>query len=138
MREWGSIGLHGSCVVTLGVVSSMSLVAAGFGDSCWVAVEDLKLSYHLPAPYYSPYLHIVVTSSKLLNSSPAYSRTSQLPAGELEGLGEATEEPATLPPRPLLGFSGDLVSRLSTGPHGLSYGLLWGLAGDTTRTYEVN
>ena len=34
----------------------------------------------------------------------------------------------------LLGCSGDLVSRLSTGPYGASYGLLGGLIGDTRST----
>ena len=38
----------------------------------------------------------------------------------------------------ILGGSGDLVSRLSNGPCGASYGLLWGLVGDTKWTYEVN
>ena len=32
----------------------------------------------------------------------------------------------------LLRYSGDLVSRLSNGPFGASYGLLWGLIGDTS------
>ena len=31
--------------------------------------------------------------------------------------------------------SGDLVSRLSDGPYGASYGLLWGLIGDTKWTH---
>ena len=35
----------------------------------------------------------------------------------------------------LLGCSGDLVSRLSNGPYGASYGLLWGLIRDTKWTY---
>ena len=34
--------------------------------------------------------------------------------------------------------SGDLVSQLNNGPYGAYYGLLWGLIGDTSRTYEVN
>ena len=37
----------------------------------------------------------------------------------------------------ILGCSGDLVSRLSNGPYGASYGLC-GLIGDTKWTYEVN
>ena len=42
---------------------------------------------------------------------------------------------------PLLGVAhtwmlfGDLVSRLSSGPYRASYGLLWGLIGDTKWTY---
>ena len=35
----------------------------------------------------------------------------------------------------LLGCSGDLVSRLSNGPYGASYGLIRGLIGDTKWTY---
>ena len=34
-----------------------------------------------------------------------------------------------------LGSLGDLVRRLSSVPHGASYGLLWGLTGDTKWTY---
>ena len=34
-----------------------------------------------------------------------------------------------------LGCSGDLVSRLSSGPCGASYGLLWGLIGDAKWSY---
>ena len=33
---------------------------------------------------------------------------------------------------------GDLVSRLSNGPNGASYCLLWGRLWDTNWTYEVN
>ena len=35
----------------------------------------------------------------------------------------------------ILGCPGDLVSRIGNGPYGASYGLLWGLIGDTKRTY---
>ena len=35
----------------------------------------------------------------------------------------------------LLRCSGDLVSRLSNGSYGASYGLLWWLIGDTKWTY---
>ena len=61
----------------------------------------------------------------------------------------ATRDPAALrieawAPKPsearspphVLGCSlGDLVSRLSNGPYGASYGLLWGLIGDAKWTY---
>ena len=34
-----------------------------------------------------------------------------------------------------VGCSGDLVSRLNSGPYGASYGLLWELVEDTSWTY---
>ena len=45
------------------------------------------------------------------------------------------EAAALISHRVLLGCSGGLVSRLSSGPSGLSDGFLWGLMGDTKWTY---